>query len=359
MNLHDLGWSPVWQNAFSQVGDEKLMPARVTSEHRGAYCVATDSGERLAEVSGRFRHCANGRRDFPAVGDWVALEVPDAVSRCLIHAVLPRLSMFLRKAAGPGVDEQVVAANVDVVFLVSGLDNDFNVRRIERYVTLAYESGAGPVIVLNKADVAEDLEQARLDAEAVACGIPVLVASAATGTGLESMRKCILPGTTGALLGSSGVGKSSLLNALLGREAMKTAEVREDDSRGRHTTSHRQLIPVPGGGVLIDTPGMREIQLLADDVALNRSFDEIAALAESCRFHDCSHTGEPGCAVLAALAEGKLAPERYESYLRLRKEIRHHQVEQNIHLQIAEKNRWKSIHKSLRHHHKWRRGDQG
>lgn len=358
MSLDLVGWSPMLKNAFAPWADQGYIPARVCREHRGIYVVMTESRECLAEVSGRFWHSTGTRSDFPAVGDWVALSVPDELSRCMIHAVLPRHSAFVRKAAGSLSEEQIVAANIDTVFLVSGLDHDFNPRRIERYVTLAYESGAEPVIILNKADLAEDLEQARLATEGVAYGIPILSVSATNDMGLESMWAYLQPGATVALLGSSGVGKSSIVNALLGREALKTAAVREDDSHGRHTTTYRQLIPLPNGSVLIDTPGMRELQLIASGDAINSSFDEIAVLAASCRFRDCSHTEEPECAVQAALAAGELDRERYESYLCLRKEIRHHQMEQDIHLQRAEKNRWKAIHKSMRHHHKGQRQAQ-
>lgn len=357
MRIEQVGWSPVWQNAFARHGVEfaDAMPARVIRDHYGAYTVMSETGERLAEVSGNFRHSARGRSDYPAVGDWVVLQVPDAHSRCVIHAVLPRLSAFIRKGAGRTAEEQVVAANIDTAFLVSGLDNNFNPRRIERYITLAYESGADPVILLNKADCAMDAERARLEIESIAYGIPVLVMSATQGFGVDAIWAFLKPGSTGALLGSSGVGKTSLINALLGDDTFRTASVREKDSRGRHTTSYRQLIPLSNGAVLIDTPGMRELQLLAGDSTINRAFDEIAEWAESCRFKDCSHTGEPDCAVQAALATGELSLDRYESYLRQRKEIRHHQIESDIHLKIAEQRRWKAIHKSLQHHIKYRR----
>jgi ribosome biogenesis GTPase len=352
MNIETIGWSPAWAGAFAAADDVKGVPARIIREHRGVYALLSEAGETMAEVSGRFRHRAQMRRNFPAVGDWVVAEEPDASSRAVIHAVLPRRSAFVRRSAGAKSEEQVVAANVDTVFLVSGLDHDFNPRRIERYLTLAYESGADPVIVLNKADLHDDPDHAVLQAEAVAYGVPITPVSARNGWGLDALREVLDPGMTGALLGSSGVGKSTLVNALLGREALRTAAVREDDSKGRHTTTHRELIPLPGGAVLIDTPGMRELQLVGDDASLARSFDEIANLAGQCRFKDCSHTKEPGCAVQAALADGSLHMERYESYLRQRKEIRHHQVEQDIHLKIEEKKRWKAIHRSMKFHHK-------
>jgi ribosome biogenesis GTPase len=352
MNLETIGWSLAWANAFAAANEEKGIAARIIREHRGVYALLTEAGEILAEVSGRFRHRAQMRRNFPSVGDWVVVEQPDASSRSIIHTVLPRRSAFVRRSAGTKSEEQVVAANVDTVFLVSGLDHDFNPRRIERYLTLAYESGADPLIILNKADLRDDPDHAVHQVEAVAYGVPILLVSARTGLGLDALREVLDPGMTGALLGSSGVGKSTLINALLGHEALRTAAVREDDSKGRHTTTHRELIPLPGGAVLIDTPGMRELQLVGDDASLARSFDEIADLAVLCRFKDCSHTNEPGCAVQAALADGGLDMERYESYLRQRKEIRHHQIEQDIHLQIEEKKRWKAIYRSMRFHHK-------
>lgn len=355
--LEALGWTPAWANAFAAVAAADCVPARVLREHRGVFALALASGEALAEVSGRFRHRAQSREDFPAVGDWVVAEHPDPASRATIHAVLPRHSAFVRRGAGNRGEAQVVAANVDTVFLVSGLDGDFNPRRIERYLTLAYDSGAEPVIVLNKADLLDDLEAARQRTEAVAYGVPILPISATRGEGLEALRAALPPGSTGALLGSSGVGKSTLVNALLGREALSTAPVREDDSRGRHTTTHRELIALPGGAALIDTPGMRELQLVAGDASLEQAFDEIAERAAHCRFRDCAHTEEPGCAVRAALAAGELDPARYESYLRQRKEIRHHQVQQDVHLRLEERKRWQAIHRSLRFHHK--RGDRG
>ena len=357
LSLEAIGWTPAWRNAFAATGGPGCIPARILREDRGLYGIVSEAGESLAEISGRFRYNAQQKQDFPAVGDWVVTEQPDGASHSIIHGVLPRTSAFIRRAAGRKREGQVVAANVDVVFLVSGLDHDFKPRRIERYLTLAYESGADPVVVLNKADLCDDPAGARPEAQAVAYGVPTLLLSAATGQGLDDLRNFLAQGTTGALLGSSGVGKTSLINALLGEEALATAAVREGDSRGRHTTTHRQLIPLPGGAALIDTPGMRELQLLGNDASLAQSFDEIADLSRRCRFSDCSHTREPGCAVKEALTGGQLDAARYESYLRQRKEMQHQQREHDIHLKNQEKRRWQAIHRSMRFHHKRKQSD--
>lgn len=355
MSIEQVGWSEVWKSHFRRCTSENCQPGRIISEHRGAYNVITDDGERIAEVSGHMRHFARSRSDFPAVGDWVALEIPDKDSHCLIHELLPRFSSFVRKGAGAGMQEQVVAANVDTVFIVSGLDHDFNTRRIERYLTLAYESGAEPVILLNKSDIAPDLEGACLKTENIAYGVPVLAVSALQQSGLDRLEAYLKPGTTSVLLGSSGVGKSTLVNALLQTEQMKTGAVREHDSHGRHTTTSRHLLVLAGGALIIDTPGMRELQLLADSSSLTKSFDDIAQFAQHCSFSDCTHLVEPGCAVIAALASGDLEQERYDSYLKLLKEIKHHQREQDVHLQKEEKNRWRAIYKSRRLHPKYKR----
>ena len=298
------------------------VPARVAAQHRGGYVVYAESGERPAEVAGQLRHAALGHADLPAVGDWVAVRDAPEADAATIHALLPRRTVFSRKAAGDGAVEQVVAANVDVVFLVGAFGADLNVRRLERYLAAGWDSGADPVVVLNKSDLADDLADATAAVEAVAVGVPVHVVSAADGTGLEGLARHLEGNRTAALLGSSGVGKSSLVNRLLGSERQDVAELRAD-GRGRHTTTYRELIPLPRGGLVLDTPGMRELGLWDADEGVDQTFADVAALAAACRFRDCAHEGEPGCAVLAAVADGRLAAERLESYRKLLRELRH------------------------------------
>ena len=348
MNLHVLGWTASLTKAFASWEESGFLPARISREHRGVYTLLSEQGAFHAEVSGRFRYGSATLADYPTVGDWVVAEPARESGRGVIHGLLPRRSAFIRRMAGRQSQGQVVAANADIAFLVSGLDREFNLRRIERYLTLARESGADPVILLNKADLHARPELARLQTEAVAPGVPVFLLSAVAGAGLNEALGCLAAGKTGVLLGSSGVGKSSIINALLGREAQNTAPVRETDGRGRHTTTWKQLMLLPSGAILIDTPGLREIQLLAGRQSLDHAFEDIAELAASCRFRDCSHSGEPGCAVQRALGEGLLEMERYESWLRQGREIRFHQREQDVLLKIQEKKRWKTIHRTAR-----------
>jgi ribosome biogenesis GTPase len=322
IDLSDYGWNAAWAEAFEEYARSGLVPGRVVKQARDRSTLMTAEGEVAAEVSGRFRHRALGPSDFPAVGDWVAAAAAEG-GPALIEAIVPRRTAFTRKAAGESVEAQVVAANVDTVFLVSGLDGDFNVRRIERYLTTAWSSGAAPVIVLNKADLPMDLEAVAVAAAGVAPGVPVVTVRALEAGGLDPLTTYLAAGRTVAFLGSSGVGKSTMINRLLGEERFRTAAMSDGDAgRGRHTTTRRELVRLPGGALLIDTPGMRELGLWADDDGLDRTFDEIDALAAGCRFPDCGHQHEPGCAVRAAVESGALDAGRWRSYLKLRRELR-------------------------------------
>lgn len=323
MNIESLGWHAFFEEHFTAFREEGLLPARVGCEHRGAYVVYGEHGELLAEVSGRFLHEARSKGDFPAVGDWVVIAPREEEARATIHALLPRKSAFSRKIAGATTEEQVVAANVDTVFLVSGLDGvrNFNLRRIERYLSLAWESGATPVIVLNKIDVCDDADARVREVEGIAFGTAIHPTSATERLGLDALCEYLTAGQTVALLGSSGVGKSALINALLGGERQDVAEVREDDGRGRHTTTRRELILLPTGGIVIDTPGMREVQLWSDEDTMDGAFADVEELAARCRFTDCAHQTEPGCAVRNAIEEGGLESARLDSYLKLQREL--------------------------------------
>ena len=345
LTLEQLGWAPDHAEAFSEHAVAGLQAGRVAIEHRGAYVLRGD-GEVWAELSGRLRRAASTPVDRPAVGDWVAYEHTPGAPRARIQAVLPRRSAFVRRAAGELEVEQVVAANVDVLFVVSSMDGDLNPARLERYLTLAWESGADPVIVLTKADLCETREEALRLVETVAFGVPVEVTSAVTGEGVRRVAER-LQGRTGATVGSSGVGKSSLINALCGDDRMATAEVR-DDGRGRHTTSHRELIVLPDGGCLIDTPGMRELQLWDASEGIERAFADVEQLAADCRFRDCVHETEPDCAVQAAIAEGSLAAERLESYRRLLRELAFHGQRNDKRARSEMRKQWAAFSKSMR-----------
>ena len=358
MSLEWLGWNEHFIQRFSSHQDRGLRPARVVRQDQ-RYVVRAADGDYEAEVSGRFRHEATSREVFPVIGDWVAIDTPPGAGRAVIHGVVERRSAFIRRAAGETTEAQVVAANVDSVFLVCGLDNDWNHRRLERYLVLAWESGAEPVIVLNKADACDELDERIAEAEAVGPGVPVIAVSAKSGEGLEKLAPWLVPGRTVALLGSSGVGKSTLVNALLGEERLRTGAVRETDDRGRHTTTHKELVGLPSGALLVDTPGMRELQLWGDVSGLGDSFADVAALAQSCKFRDCRHEREPGCAVRAALREGTLEGDRFTSYRKLERELRFLAGQQDQRLRLAERAKWKQITKANRVREKLEGGWKG
>jgi len=311
-DLTSLGWSEFFEVPFRPYREQGHFAARVALEERGAYRLYTEQGELSASVRGKLRFDSQGPADFPAVGDWVSVSKRERDGLAQIYAVLPRRSKFSRKAAGSSAEEQVVAANVDTVFLVQGLDQDFNLRRLERYVVAAFESNAAPVVILSKADLCTDVEKRIAEAETVSSGTPVHAISSVSGDGLNQIDEYIRPGVTVAFLGSSGAGKSTLINRIVGEEIQKTAEVREHDGRGRHTTTHRELIVLKAGGLLIDTPGMRELQFWDASGSLSEAFSDIHAIAAVCYFSNCSHQNEPGCAVRDALEDGTLDKARYE-----------------------------------------------
>lgn len=321
--LNSYGWSETLQQQFHDYAVRGLSPARVIVQQRGLYVLATSMGEATAQLSGRFAHEAEAGA-YPVAGDWVAAAVRGEEASATIHHLLPRRSAFVRKAAGGGGSTmQVVAANVDVALLVASLNADFNPRRIERYLATAWESGASPVVVLTKADLCDDCDARKAEIEAITLGVPVHVVSVVSGEGLEALRDSLAPGQTAALVGSSGAGKSSLVNALAGAALMTTQAIREDDARGRHTTTHRQLVLLPNGRLVLDTPGMRELGLWDAEAGVAATFADVEALAAACRFSDCAHDTEPGCAVRAALADGSLDEDRWRSYGKLQRELAH------------------------------------
>jgi ribosome biogenesis GTPase / thiamine phosphate phosphatase len=345
-DLKDLGWDDGWSQAFAPFAADQLVPARVAIEFNYLYRVFAASGELQVQHSGKLRHEAE---TLSAVGDWVAVRPSAGEDTGTIEAILPRRSKFSRKVAGELTEEQIVAANIDTVFLVMGLDGDYNPRRLERYLLLAYESGASPVVILNKSDVAQHLAEDMDEIRARAVGIPVHAISARTQSGVDVVTGYLGPGKTGALLGSSGVGKSTIVNALLGEEKFKTREVREHDSRGRHTTRHRNLILLPDRrGLLIDTPGMRELQLWSQGEGARETFDDVLELAAACHFTDCRHREEPRCAVKQAIEAGTLAADRLEGFLKLQDELKSLEVRKDVRAQIDEKRKMKSINQSLK-----------
>lgn len=343
--LEELGWDSFFSQHFESLQMPGTVPARVVSERRNSYQVCSQYGELSAEICGKMRYQATTEDQYPAIGDWVVIRPQMNESKAVIHSMLPRKSKLSRKQAGTVANQQVIAANVDVVFIVSGLDGgrNLNVGRIERYLALTWSAGALPVIVLNKVDLCPDVNACVKDVESVALGVPIYPVSATDRIGLDALRSHLARGDTAAFLGSSGVGKSALINALLGVERQEVSRVRQSDRKGRHTTSRRDLILLPDGGAVIDTPGLREIQMWTDEDHPQQAFKDVEALARECRFRDCQHHTEPGCAVQAAIRAGDLDVSRLRDFWKLQKELDHLARRQDHRARLEEKAKWKKI----------------
>lgn len=359
MTLTELGRNDSFAAAFAPFAAEGCVPGRVTLELKGYYEVTGEAGAKLGQCTGKFINSARSPAEFPAIGDWVAI-TPQAGEETRVHisGLLPRRTKFSRKAAGESEFEQVVAANVDTVFLVSSLDANFNLHRIERYLAAAWASGAEPVILLNKADVCDAPLKLKHEVEAIAPRVPVFILSAATRRGLKALAPWLQPGRTVALLGSSGVGKSTLINRLLGEKVQFTQEVRAADGKGFHTTTQRELLVAPGGALIIDTPGMRELNPWDAGADVAAAFTDVAAIAALCKFRDCTHTVEPGCAVQAALADGSLDPGRWQSYLRMGRATAHAVRRTDKQAQQQHKSHYKKLTKSLRQRVREKSGEE-
>ncbi len=345
MNLIDAGWDTFFEVHFKPYALDGFSVGRIAVEHKNVYVLFTEYGELRAKVSGKIRYEASNRSDFPVVGDWVVIKPRFAEKYATIHAILTRKSKLSRKTAGIETEEQILAANIDTAFWISSFNKILNIRRIERYLTTVWESGAQPVIILNKLDLCTDseLEETVIEVESAAPGVPVHAVSAKNGHGIENLMPYMQKGNTIVFLGLSGVGKSTLINRLIGEDVQKVSEIRKIDDLGRHTTASRQLIILAGGGLVIDTPGIRELQLWDSKDGFTETFEEIENIAQHCRFSDCRHESEPSCAVKQAVEDGRIDPKRFQNYNKMQKELDHLNTKRNVRSKIVEKKRAKQF----------------
>ena len=347
-DLYDLGWNESLNKEIKQYGDEYSI-GRVAVEYRSLYKIYTENGSVLASVSGKMINSATSREDYPAVGDWVILDKNASQNdRTIIHRILRRKSKFSRKAAGNSFDEQIIAANIDIAFICMSLNNNFNLRRLERYITMAWDSGSRPIVLLTKADLCDDIENKLEQTSEILFGVDVHCISCVHKSGISEVKNYIKKGITVAFIGSSGVGKSTIINELLGESRQITQEVSSIGEKGRHTTTNRELLILPEGGVVIDTPGMRELHILDVSESIDTVFKDIEELSMRCKFSDCTHISEPRCAVKEAINDGTLSKKRYESYLKLKKEAAYTERKLNKKAEIQYKKAVKKLSKSLR-----------
>lgn len=344
-----------WDQSIQDIDEEKI--ARVIAVQKNSYRILDGEMEYFSHLSGKFINQAFTSLDYPAVGDWVEVQKLVDEQKAVVNRVLPRKSQFVRQAAGTKTEAQIVAANMDAVFIVNSLNHDLNLRRMERYILSTYESGAIPIIVLTKRDecTQDDVDAIIAQVEEVAIGVPIIPISSITGEGIDELMTYLPAGKTAALLGSSGVGKSTMVNTLIGNAVQETKDVRAADSKGRHTTTHREMFLLPNGSLLIDTPGMRELQLWGGESAIDTTFQDVEVLATDCKFTDCQHKTEPGCQVQEAIANGELSDERFQSYLKLQRELAYEKRKQDQKAQLEEKNKWKKISKDQHVQSKFRK----
>ena len=354
-SLKLLGWNSFFEENSKSFKQKEFSFARIITEHKERYLVTSEKGELSAEVTGKLLYSSESNSQLPKVGDWVAVIIYEDEMKAIIHDLLPRKSVFGRKAAGKKVFEQVIAANIDLLFIVQSLDENYNHRRLERYLVMAYEGKMEPVVILNKSDICSEADLKLEEVKKNFPDVKSFIVSAEKEKGIDELKLILTEGKTCALVGSSGVGKSSIINKLLGYERQKVNEIRLTDSRGKHTTTTRELIQLPGGGIVIDTPGMREFQLWTSDSGIESVFPEIENLGVNCRFKDCTHIHEINCAVLAALESGKLSQERYDSYLKLRKETEWIRIKADPEEMRKREDKWKKIHKQVNEMKKFNR----